>query len=87
MSLFNEGLDMGSDLLDLVKEHDCFLNLPEINEGENPLDIENIKSLQDLDEELQKLKDKHPEIYFYKDINKTKNVLCYTRPGKDKNEH
>ena len=85
--LFNEGLDEESNLLDFVKEHDCFLNLPEINEGENPLDIENIKNLQDSDEELQKLKDKHPEIYFYKDINKTKNVLCYVRPGKDKDEN
>ena len=41
---FNDGLDMESNLLELVKEHDYFLNLPEINEGENPLDIENIKT-------------------------------------------
>ena len=36
---FYEGLDIESNLLELVKEHDCFLNLPEINEGENPLDV------------------------------------------------
>ena len=84
---FYQGIDNGDNLLDFIKEHDCFLNLAETNEGENPLDIENIKNLQDSDEELQKLKDKHPEIYFYKDINKTKDVLCYVRPGKDKDEN
>ena len=32
------------------------------------------QKLQDSDEELQKLKDKHPEIYFHRDIDKTKDV-------------
>ena len=83
---FSEGLEVESNLLEFITEHDCFLNLAEINEGENPLDLENIKNLQDSDEELQKLKDKHPEIYFYKDINKTKDILCYVRPGKNKDK-
>ena len=76
---FYDGLEVESNLLEFIQEHDCFLNLAEINEGENPLDIENIKNLQDSDEELEKLNDKHPEIYFYKDINKTNDVLCQNR--------
>jgi len=70
-----------------IKEHVYFLNLPEIDEKENPLNVENIKEVQDSDEELHKLKDKHPEIYFHKDINQTHNVLCHARPGKDKDEN
>ena len=50
------------------------------------MNLENIKELQDADEGLQKLKDKHPNLYFLKDINQTQNVLCYVRAGKDKDK-
>ena len=65
-------------------EHDCFLNLVETELNEHPLNLENIEELQNADEDLQKMKDKRPELYFLKDINQTQDVLCYVRAGKDK---
>ena len=84
---FSEILETESNLLDFVREHDCYLNLPEIDMEENPLNLDNIKELQDADEDLQKLKDKHPNLYFHKDITQTPDVLCYVKPGKDKDEY
>ena len=76
-----------NNLLQFAKEHDCFLNLAAIEKEENPLNLESIKESQDADEELQKLRDKHPDRYFLKDINQTQDVLCYVKAGKDKDEY
>ena len=84
--VFMAGMNPKDNLSDLVKEHDCFLNLAETELDQHPLNLENIKELQDADEGLQKLKDKHPNLYFLKDINQTQNVLCYVRAGKDKDK-
>ena len=62
------------------------MNLAETELNEHPLNLENIKELQNADGSLQKLKDKHPELYFHKDINQTQDVLCYVRAGKDKDK-
>ena len=84
--VFMSGMNPKDNLSNLVKEHDCFLNLAETELDQHPLNLENIKELQDADEGLQKLKDKHPNLYFLKDINQTQNVLCYVRAGKDKDK-
>ena len=83
---FHSGLSMETNLLQFVKEHDCFLNLAAIEKEESPLNLESIKESQDADEELQELKEKHPEMYFLKDIHQTQEVLCYVKPGKDKDK-
>ena len=49
------------NLIEFIQKQDCFLNVTEIELDENPLNPDNIKKLQDTDEELQKSKDKHPE--------------------------
>jgi len=61
----------------------CYLNLPEDMLEDNPLDIENIKEKQKLDNELQQSAIKHPEWYSQKKFNGVMNVLCYTKPGDD----
>ena len=40
---FNSVINPNRDLFDFLKEHDCFLNLPEVELDKNPLNIENIK--------------------------------------------
>ena len=62
---FNSVLSTENNLLQYVEEHDCFLNLAAVEKEENPLNLESIKENQDADEELQKLRDKHPERYFH----------------------
>jgi len=84
---FNSVLSTENNLLQFVEEHDCFLNLAAIEKEENPLNLESIKENQDADEELQKLRDKHPDRYFIKEINQTQDVFCYVKPGKDKDEY
>ena len=84
--VFMSGMNPKDNLSNLVKEHDCFLNLAETELDRHPLNLENIKEIQDADEGLQKLKDKHPNLYFLKDINQTQNILCYVRAGKDKDK-
>ena len=61
----------------------CYLNLPEDMLEDNPLDIENIKEKQQLDNELQQSATKHPDWYSQKRFNDVTNVLCYTKPGDD----
>ena len=75
------------NLTEFIQKQDCFLNITEIELDENPVNLENIKELQDADQELQRLKDKHPEPYFCKDTSQTQNVLCYVKLGKDKDEN
>ena len=68
----------------LEKSNDhCYLNLPEDMLEDNPLDIENIKEKQQLDNELQQSATKHPDWYSQKRFNDVTNVLCYTKPGDD----
>ncbi len=59
----------------------CYLNLPEDMLEDNPLDIENIKEKQDLDNELQQSVTRHPDWYSRKNYHTVMNVLCYTKPG------
>ena len=61
----------------------CYLNLPEDMLEDNPLDIENIKEKQQLDNELQQSATKYPDWYSRKRFNDVTNVLCYTKPGDD----
>lgn len=42
------------DLVYFIKEHNFFLNLPEIDVDENPLNIDTIKELQDKGSNLSK---------------------------------
>jgi hypothetical protein len=59
----------------------CYLNLPEDMLEDNPLDIENIKEKQDLDNELQQSVTRHSDWYSRKNFHTVMNVLCYTKPG------
>jgi len=59
----------------------CYLNLPEDMFEDNPLDIENIKDKQGLDNELQQTVRRHPEWYSQRHFHPVRNVLCYTKPG------
>jgi hypothetical protein len=59
----------------------CYLNLPTDTEGDNPLDVENIKEKQDEDNDLQQPASKHPEWYIRKTFDQVIDVLCYNRPG------
>ena len=43
------------DLFDVIKEHDCFLNLPEVDIDKNPLNIRNMKDTEEDDPELQRM--------------------------------
>ena len=61
----------------------CYLNLPEDMEEDNPLDIENIKEKQDEDNDLQQSATRHPEWYSRKTFNNITDVLCYTKTGDD----
>ena len=73
--------------LDLIKDNDCFLNFPEIEIEQIPLNIENIKEAQDEEERLQWLKSNYPQSYYYRKIGDVQNVLCYTKPGRNPNEN
>jgi hypothetical protein len=48
---------------------------------ENPLDLENIKEIQDEDYDLQQSFTRHPDWYSCKNINDVNNILCYTKLG------
>ena len=41
--VFTEGMKTEDNLTELIKEHDCFLNLAETELNEYPLNLENIK--------------------------------------------
>ena len=75
------------DLFVFIKEHDCFLNLPEVGIDKNPLNIRNIKNTQDDDPKLQRMLQKFPNSYFVQIIGHMKNVICYVNPGENKNEN
>jgi hypothetical protein len=62
----------------------CYPNLPEDMFEDNPLDLENIKEIQDHDEKLMQSAVKHPEWYSCKSINDVEDILCYTKPGGEK---
>jgi hypothetical protein len=47
---------------------------------DNPLDLENIKGIQDHDEKLMQSAVKYPEWYSCKSINNVEDILCYTNP-------
>ena len=76
-----------TDFFKFIKQHDCFLNLPDVEMDENPLNIENIKEQQDEDPELQRMLEKYPNSYFFKNIGTTRKVICYVKPGLDKKEN
>ena len=59
----------------------CYLNLPEDMFEDNPLDLENIKEIQDYDIKLMQSAVKYPEWYSCKSINNVDDILCYTKPG------
>ena len=44
--VFTDGMKTKDNLSELIKEHDCFLNLAETELNEHPLNLENIKELQ-----------------------------------------
>ena len=69
------------------EEHNCYLNLLELEIDENPLNIEVAKEQQIQDKDLQKWVKKYPEQYFQTDISNIQNILCYCKPGKDKQRH
>ena len=75
------------DFFKFIKQHDCFLNLPDVEMDKNPLNIENIKEQQDEDPELQRMLEKYPNSYFFKNIGTTRKVICYVKPGLDKKEN
>ena len=75
------------NVFEFIKEHDCFLNLPEVALEEHPLNIEAIKAAQQEDEELRKWKNNNPNCYFTTKIGKVKNVLCYCKPGLKREEN
>ena len=59
-----------TDFFKFIKQHDCFLNLPDVEMDENPLNIENIKEQQENDPELQRMLEKYPNSYFSKILEK-----------------
>jgi hypothetical protein len=59
----------------------CYLNLPEVMDKDNPLDLENIEESQDHDEKLMHSKVKCLTWYSFKTINDVEGILCYTTPG------
>jgi hypothetical protein len=48
---------------------------------DNPLDLENIKEIQDHGEKHMQSAVKYPEWYSRKSINDVEDILCYTKSG------
>ena len=69
---------------EFIKEHDCFLKLPEVPLEEYPLNIGALQVAQTEDAESQKWKNNNPDCYFKTTIGKVKNVLCYCKLGPNK---
>ena len=64
-----------------------FLQLTRSFIGRTSLNIEAIKAAQQEDEDLRKWKNNNPNCYFTTKIGKVKNVLCYCKPGLNKEEN
>ena len=56
--------DCNTNVFEFIKEHNCFLNLPEVKSEEHPLNIEALQMAQTEDAESQKWKNKNPNYYF-----------------------
>ena len=52
-----------------------------------PLNIRNIKDTQEDDPELQRMLQKIPNSYFVQHIGHIRDVICYVKPGENKNEN
>ena len=57
---FTNVIGPNRDLFDFIKEHECFINLPEMDIDKNPLNIRNIKDTQKDDPEWQRMLQKFP---------------------------
>ena len=51
-------------MFEFIKEHNCYLNLPDIEVENNPLNMEVVKEKQTLDSDLERWKIKYPNEYF-----------------------
>ena len=74
-------------MFEFIKEHDGYLNLPDMEIENNPLNMEVIKNKQSQDSDLERWKNKYPNEYFYTNIGDVRDILCHCKPGKDKKEH
>ena len=84
---FSNTINHKKNMFEFIKKHDCYLNLPDMEIENNPLNMEVIKNKQSQDSDLERWKNKYPNEYFYINIGDVKDILCHCKPGKDKKEH
>ena len=84
VNCFANAIDYKSNLLEFIQDNDFYLNIPEVETEEDPLNIEVAKEQQIQDEDLQKWVKKYPDQCFQTDIGDVQNILYYCKQGKDK---
>jgi hypothetical protein len=64
-----------------LPDKECYLNLPDNMNDNNPLDMENIKQQHYTNDALLQHATKYAYLYTCKCIGTADNILCYVKPG------